>query len=399
MRKELQIDRTTYPILDLLRFFAATLVVLLHLVGSNDGSNLWVNFLSPGTTIRHYYPNINQIVFMGFIGVQIFFSISGYIIFISAERSKSPIDFFERRLLRILPALWISAVCGAAVFVIFHVYPLRDIFSMLAKSVLIMPFGPYVDNVIWTIIVEMAFYIGVAFSLLLMSKSKLIYFGYALIAASTLYWMSMILFPVLADNKIFLQLSRRLLLEHGAFFGIGMLLAPRSGVVGQKNIKRFFILLALVPIYLQIRDSTLYVYKDSAVHGASPDAWKPFAIYMIALAMIYLSTLLAEGKYLRGNFAAIRKIGVMTYPIYLLHFTFGNFFYGLLESHTDFPRYLNTAISIAGVLLLSYVVAEHVEGRVRNILKPLLSWLFTHVLVLLKFADQKIGGAKLRNAE
>lgn len=74
--------------IDLLRFFAATMVVFFYF-------NETVPF------IDNYY---RTIVKFGWLGVPVFFVISGYCILLTANTSKNGFDFLIRRLFRIFPS-------------------------------------------------------------------------------------------------------------------------------------------------------------------------------------------------------------------------------------------------------------------------------------------------------
>ena len=89
--------------LDLIRFISAVMVVLFHFSALGGEVPAWpvppaeapMGWLSPFT-------------WMGWIGVQIFFVLSGFVIAASARGSTS-VTFLKKRAIRLLPALWISA--------------------------------------------------------------------------------------------------------------------------------------------------------------------------------------------------------------------------------------------------------------------------------------------------
>ncbi len=85
--------------LQVLRFVAATLVVLSHVCDRLDG------FAS------RYSVDVNFVNFSGRLGVEIFFIISGFIMgYISIEKfgaKKAPVTFLAERAMRIVPMYWI----------------------------------------------------------------------------------------------------------------------------------------------------------------------------------------------------------------------------------------------------------------------------------------------------
>jgi peptidoglycan/LPS O-acetylase OafA/YrhL len=91
--------------LDLIRFAAASLVVLAHAYPTAYGSDQWEPlYRVTGTTTS------------GRLAVMIFFVISGFLITASFERSRDAGDFVLARVLRIFPALLVVCVLTALVY-------------------------------------------------------------------------------------------------------------------------------------------------------------------------------------------------------------------------------------------------------------------------------------------
>ena len=132
--------------LQLLRFIAAFLVLISHIpIGE---SNLLGEF--PGV-----------------IGVDIFFVLSGFVMYRSLRSTKSPFEFFYERCLRIYPLYIVITLClvGYKLFM----GQIIDI-SHLATSILLIPNylnGEYIDPIMvlgWTLQYEMFFYCFIAFA-------------------------------------------------------------------------------------------------------------------------------------------------------------------------------------------------------------------------------------------
>lgn len=108
---------------------------------------------------------------LGAAGVDLFFVISGAIMYLTAfERPASPIAFLGRRLVRVAPLYWLvtlAFVAGAAVFGRTYAEPLT-----LASAATTLTFWPAWSaltppplGVGWTLCFEMLFYAGVALAL------------------------------------------------------------------------------------------------------------------------------------------------------------------------------------------------------------------------------------------
>lgn len=95
MNRELESDRRI-DILDGFRAIAILAVVLYHYYYCCDGKQDGVSL--------YQYPAIDAFKY-GFYGVQLFFVISGFVIYRSLQRSSNASDFLAKRYMRLLPAM------------------------------------------------------------------------------------------------------------------------------------------------------------------------------------------------------------------------------------------------------------------------------------------------------
>ncbi len=93
-------------LLDYGRFIAALCVLASHYLynGILTGK---INSIAP-------MPEVADIVKYGYLGVDFFFIISGYVIFFSAQ-NKSAGDFLTSRALRLFPAFWVAVLLTSTV--------------------------------------------------------------------------------------------------------------------------------------------------------------------------------------------------------------------------------------------------------------------------------------------
>ena len=135
---------------DALRGLAALAVVLFHY--TTHFSEL-------------YQPGQSQLLSApyGYLGVNLFFIISGFVIFMTLERTAQPMDFVVSRFSRLFPNFWFAIVLT---FAVTHWLGLPGklvaIGPALANFIMIHSFFgvPHVDGVYWTLEVELLFYIG-----------------------------------------------------------------------------------------------------------------------------------------------------------------------------------------------------------------------------------------------
>src|SRR5579872_6376242 len=132
-------NRPYYYGVDLIRFFAAFSVLAFHLGYLNEG-------------IAKYEP-ILPATWQGWIGVEIFFVISGFVIANSANGS-SPMSFLKGRALRLYPAAW----CCATLTLTVRDGSWNELVPKYLHSIALLPKGPWIDDVYWTISVEISFY-------------------------------------------------------------------------------------------------------------------------------------------------------------------------------------------------------------------------------------------------
>lgn len=147
---------------DLIRLIAAGEVAIRHsihhlLPGAKDGLVIWVLDFIPG--------------------VPIFFFLSGYLISRSWERSQTPRDFFYNRTLRLFPALWMCTalsvlvlfVCGYLATVAWSPYKLG--LWIVCQGSIVQFWNPeflrgfgvgVVNGSLWSVSVEIQFYIATA---------------------------------------------------------------------------------------------------------------------------------------------------------------------------------------------------------------------------------------------
>jgi len=138
--------------LDGMRFFAAMSVVLYHytFAGYLSSQMTLLNFKDFGDTFKY-----------GFLGVELFFMISGFVILMTAQ-NKNIISFVTSRITRLYPAFWVSVTLTALVIVLAG----GERYSVDLKQYLInltmisdIFHVKYIDGVYWTLLMEIKFYL------------------------------------------------------------------------------------------------------------------------------------------------------------------------------------------------------------------------------------------------
>ncbi len=280
-------------LLDYGRFFAALSVVAFHYLfnGIYNGKI---------SSITHI-PEVIDIAKYGYLGVEFFFMISGYVIFFSAKH-RTASAFAVSRAVRLYPA-FLMAVIFTSCFAFFwggeqmsvHLVQIFANFTMLA------PFlgQEFVDGVYWTLIYELEFYVLVFIILFLGGKQKLdILF---------LAWPFMIAIATYFNKGDWLYLG-----NYFCYFAAGALFA----IVKER--KRH------IPSYISLFLSLLlcvYFSANMAIDitnstGVARSEYIVGTIIILFFAFFMISnTKRASSLNLPGS----QLLGALTYPVYLIH--------------------------------------------------------------------------------
>ena len=335
-----------YYEIDFLRFLAALAVVLYHFTyrGFHAGH------LSPVE-----YPRLGSFFKYGYLGVELFFIISGYVVLLSAQ-GKTVGQFFTSRAMRLYPAYWVactltfvvvrllgpsrSAVGWSPLFDV----PVRAYAANLTMLHSFMGYG-HVDGVYWTLTIELLFYFWVAVAigfgwLRHLPLVLAIWLGYAALAG-TGYNQGVF-------GEVFFP-------RYAPFFIAGMVFYLLQ--TGQARRWQLYALLAGAFVLSMRSAKTLSLETATFFHDSFS---VPITCGIIALFFL-LFLLIAHRKLRLAGAAWLVWAGALTYPIYLLHHNMGYVAMQRLGGST------NKYVLLAGLLLattgLAYGLHVLVERR------------------------------------
>lgn len=297
--------------LDLIRFVAAAMVAWFHLAYFN-----WAGRTAPPPPGAVYFPELAPLASFGWVGVEVFFVLSGFVIAYSAE-GKSAWDFAKSRFLRLYPAVWICATISLIALSLSQ----RELLDPYLRSIALWPVGPWVDGVYWTLGVEMAFY-GLVFLLLLAKRSN--HLGGLLVTiglVSSAFWGTWLVDHLLGGSSLTWTFGHRYfelsLVQHGCFFALGgmiwlILFKPSSH-------------LHLVIATLSAAAGLTCIYAIAhlkVVTGQGHNPLAPTLVWLAAVGLI-IAAVVYRTKLTRFSGVSSRKLGLATYPLYLLHHILG----------------------------------------------------------------------------
>jgi peptidoglycan/LPS O-acetylase OafA/YrhL len=324
--------------LDVLRFFAAFAVVLYHFIARPEA-----------TAFQSFEP----VVRFGYLGVPIFFMISGYVISLSAENG-SAYKFAVSRFVRLYPALWFSVL-----FTVVVVTLLGDdrfgLIQVLINLTLLNDYFDYpnVDDVYWTLQTELKFYACI-FTLVLTGLFKYYHVWLSVWLAATVAY-------VLTQQPYFMGWF--ISPSYSAFFivGISFYLIQRHGFDGY-NLSVLATTSALC---------AFYAHKQAPEFIRAATSHDAIIASVIVLVAVILFIGIAKSKFNFRNGRLAYSLGALTYPLYLLHNKTGK---AVIDSSLflDVPQgFLIVGVTLA-MIALSYAVFLYIERPSARMLKKVL---------------------------
>ncbi len=281
----------------------------------------------------------------GFLGVHVFFGVSGFVILMTLERCRTPWDFVHARALRLYPAYWTALLLTFAVLLAF---PLQgrtpDWQQGLVNLTMLQAFVnvPHIDGAYWSLEVELVFYawmLAVFVAGWMKHARWLIVLWLALslgiLVAARLLHRSV---PTLAD--------RYLLVEYSAFFGIGA--AAYLDFRGMRVTRGTWGLFAL---------ATATAWLSTGLQGL-----------LVAAAMVLLFSLIVWRKAALLSTPLLVFLGTVSYPLYLLHQNIGYVIIQRMRSHGfayGSAILIAFGVSLAVATAVTFGVERPVQRRVR----------------------------------
>lgn len=304
----------------------------------------------------------------GFLGVQLFFLISGFVILMSLEKSDNFFKFIYKRWLRLFPTMLIATVL---VFVTASCFPERPAGIPTLKNVisgLIFVQPEYLESIIgtdvgilepafWSLFVEVKFYafFGILYFILGARKALLCLTG----AYFIWFAMSILLWEFDYDYVVIEYLN----FLDASFFGWFA-----SGAMAFLYYKSKSKIDLLCSIIIGGIASLVYYEKTNDM------------TFMFLLLGVFISTI---------HFEKLKKIfadkiflffGFISYPLYLIH---ENAMVSIIikgDKYLSFlPHFLLPIIAIAILAGVAYLIAKTIEPFVRKLIDNNLQLLFSKI--------------------
>ena len=288
----------------------------------------------------------------GWLGVHLFFMISGYVIYMTLDKSQSAVNFFARRWLRLFPAMLVCSLIIYFTAPFFLERPagtpsLRDLVPGLSfiepiwwRKLLGPPQGQ-LEGAFWSLYVEMKFYLLAGFFYFVFGEKKMIWM-------LCIVFLSSVIMPVIGNSfpDLDLSLARQILFifsaKHFGWFAAGTL------------------------FYLYTKEhrthSLILAIAIGMVSALALNQGPMVAVASIVIVLLFTASILSKGLQSALTNPFLLMLGFASYPLYLLH---ENMMVALIVKTGIFaawiPAILVPVFPMMVVIALGWTVAKFAE--------------------------------------
>lgn len=323
--------------LDLLRFLAA-----LYVVGTHYG------FIGPNWGMTGYSAPtgwISEVLRLGYVGVPIFFALSGFLIAHVSQKTDA-IRFGVNRVFRLMPGFWCSMTVSFIVLMLLGSAHDVSVKTWFANLILLpQALGePFVDGVYWTLVYEFVFYAWATIFILfgVFHRYILLIGGVWLaIAAANLFVL---------DSAI---LDRVLITKFAGSFIVGMCYWHLFAK-GRSLFAIAIIVLATLhqAFGLQIASAQEYLINP-------PEPLSTMASIAVSALIMGVVAWGIFGKQIQKGTGLLVTLGGISYPLYLIHQEIG---YAVFRHLAFLEQPLLLALTMT-LLMIALAWLIHVFGE------------------------------------
>ncbi|MFI6471590.1 acyltransferase family protein [Streptomyces sp. NPDC050516] len=286
--------------LDGLRLVAALMVVCYHYLAL---SRPWGH--NPATI----FPTLHRFAEFGWLGVEVFFLVSGFVICMSVW-GRSLGDFAVSRVSRLFPAYWVAVPLTALVVKKWpEITSIRGWDDVIVNLTMVQAGNntKNVDDVYWTLFVELKFYVLMAIVVLcgVTYRNLLIFIGVWTVAAA------------LAPSLGFPALAEFAMPQYAPFFiaGIAFYLMRRFG--------QNALLWGIVLFQLLLAQRYIHYRLASNLGHVAAEHLPTWPVRLIIIAGFAVVGAIALGAFDKIQWKWLSTAGAITYPLYLIHMFIG----------------------------------------------------------------------------
>ena len=308
----------------------------------------------------------------GFLGVQLFFLLSGFVILMTLEKCVDFKNFLYRRWLRLFPAM---LICSVIIYLSANFFFERPNGTPLAKDLIpgLTFIDPYIlskligtvksiEGAFWSLYVEFKFYIISAFLYFIIGSRKLVVSLFILFVFGTA--------AIQLDQKFnniilhfFSSISHHLSFKYFGWFAAG----SSFYMYTKEDNKKWFFLGVIMCIF-----SSMATAMNSNSLGT--------LIAILCISIFFSLSLVNRSIQELLSNKILLFFGYVSYPLYLLH---ENMMISLtIKYSTTLPDSINFLLPVFAIALISgvaFIIARYIEKPVKNtisskVITPFVKW-------------------------
>jgi peptidoglycan/LPS O-acetylase OafA/YrhL len=322
--------------LDSLRGIAASCVLLFHFSYLDDFWHQWPVQVRWG----HY-------------GVELFFVISGFVIFMTLEKSTGVTEFLISRVTRLYPAYWCAVLLTSGSLLILNWPKAPTLVAVVANLTMLQSFMQVVsiDPSYWTLTIELIFYVSIVawYRLRIAGLQRIEWYALGwIVTAATL--RTILIERHTTVTGIF---TSPILLYYGQFFIIGICLYRRhSG--------------GFSPITL----FTLLAACAMSLFGGGPASQnaEPVPYFLVTCTVTLLVLLASDSRLSILRNSLLLFLGDISYPLYLVHQKVGQELMALAHAR-HYPTWLSLPSIVLALIAVAWLIHIGVEVPGRTLLR------------------------------
>lgn len=358
----------SFPELDGIRGWAILIVFMAHVspwvasIATNDSAGKAVG--EKIFSLLYYLPIFGFTG--GTVGVDLFFMLSGFLIFMTITKNSPTFsEFMKGRVFRLLPVhliLMLTFVRGDEIFLF-----IMNTFFLVSFFPGLLNFNP----VTWTLSYEFVFYFTCAFWLILGRQFKIFHSWIFLVFITGAFFMSQYIFPQLIEQfgVKYLDMNRFI----AFFFGIalGKLFFQQKNI-WQKAEKIFYYGsipgIAIITIVRYMIGSSEKIHYLNTLENNLVYLFLDIGVFLLLGSMIVSKDHFFK-KIFRNRY--LRVIGVISYSMYLFHYVWGNyatvglidFIYGIPQKQIAFIVFSFMITVLFSVILYHFLEKPYFTNR------------------------------------
>lgn len=300
----------------------------------------------------------------GWLGVQLFFLISGFVILMTLEKCSSIKEFLIRRWIRLFPGMLIATILVFATASFFYERPcgLINIKDIIPGLTFIEPSWwsrilgqniQAIEGAFWSLFVEVKFYIIFGSLYFYLGRKRAIHGLIIMFLISIL----MMFVTHISTAKFILYINRivtELSFEYFGWFAVG----------------------TLIYLYFKNKNSNTLIYSifigflsvclTTISHGYSKSVFLSASIILFIFISVFIFDSLK--KIFENKFLIF--IGFISYPLYLIHEnSMISMIVKINRNFSFIPSILLPVFPIIVLILISFVIAKYGEPLLKNRLK------------------------------